>query len=219
MGTLSFKIKKVLLTCLITAMAGVIISGTVYYKNSKEAINHLASDAKNTAEVWSAKITKKDVKELMQTKNRNSEAGRKLGAHFNHLSQQVPYVAQGYVFGAELKNGTDTRLVVAPTALMDALEKDGVKIGDFYTQPANIVNVIEKMKQTKKTVVSEPYKDDLGVWVTVVKPYVDQNGEVFAYYGIDYEAQSYMDHQRKVLLIVGGIFLFLLLAIIFLFIK
>lgn len=219
MGTLSLKIKKILLICLITAMVGVIVLGAVYYKNSKDTLSHLASNAKNTAEVWSKKITKEDVQALMQNKNRNSESGRKLGAHFNQLSRWEPYVAQGYVFGAELKNGTDTRLVVAPTALMDALEKDGLKIGDFYTQPANIVNVIEKMKQTKKTVVSEPYKDVLGVWVTVVKPYVDQDGEVFAYYGIDYEVQPYMDHQRKILLIVGSVFLFLLLAIIFLFIK
>ncbi|MCI2253391.1 hypothetical protein L2D08_03315 [Domibacillus sp. PGB-M46] len=198
------------------AIAVVMAVGAVRYSDTKEAINRIALDARKTADAWSKEITKEEIKKVIQSKSRNSKAARRLEDHFNRLSRYEPQLAHGYIFGAELKNGTDTRFVAASTDLADAAEKNGLETGDFYTQPANIANVIEEMKKKKTTIISKPYSDDYGTWLTVVKPYLDENGEVFAYYGIDYDVKPYMDDQRKVLLMTGGILLVLLLAVIFL---
>ncbi|WP_050183930.1 hypothetical protein [Domibacillus robiginosus] len=219
MGRLSLKIKWILFICLLIAMAAVLFVGTMRYVETKQAISRLAPDVKKTAEIWSKEITTKQVKELMHNKNRNSKVGQKLEEHFNRLSRHESLITHGYIFGAELKNGTDTRFMAAPTALANVVEKNGVKTGDFYTQPANIANVVEEMKKKKTMIVSEPYTDDYGTWLTVVKPYVDERGDVFAYYGIDYDVQPYMDRQRKVLLMTGSVLLILLLAVVFLFIN
>ncbi len=214
--TLSVKAKTILFACFITIVVGVIITGISNYMNMKLAINQLASDSEKTVKAWSEDITTEEVADMMQEANRNSKTGRKLEAHFNQLSQYQPQVAQGYIFGAELKNGTDTVFVSAPTALVDALIESDIKTGDFYTQPDNIVKVIEEMKAKKAMAVSDLYTDDLGTWVTVVKPYLNEEGEVFAYYGVDFNAKPYVDNQRKMLWIVGSILLVLLLLFSFL---
>ncbi|MCM3787850.1 hypothetical protein M3221_05375 [Domibacillus indicus] len=216
MGALSAKTKWILFVCLIMAIAVVIAVGAVRYADTKEVISRIAPDARRTAEAWSKGITKEEIKKVIQSKSRDGKAARKLEEHFNRLSRCEPQLTHGYIFGAELKNGTDTRFVAASTDLANAAEKNGLETGDFYTQPANIANVIEEMKKKKTTIISKPYSDDYGTWLTVVKPYLDENGEVFAYYGIDYDVKPYVDYQRKVLLVTGSILLVLLLAVIFL---
>lgn len=212
----SAKAKWILFVCLIIAMAVVIAVGASRYAGTKEAIGRIAPDARKTAEAWSKEITKEEIKEVIQSKSRDSETAQRLEEHFNRLSRHEPHIAHGYIFGAELKNGTSTRFVATSTDLADAAEKSGLEPGDFYTQPANIANVIEEMKKKKITIISKPYSDDYGTWLTVAKPYLDENGEVFAYYGIDYDVKPYVDDQRKVLLMTGSILLVLLLAVIFL---
>ncbi|WP_052712206.1 methyl-accepting chemotaxis protein [Domibacillus indicus] len=183
--------------------------------NMKLSIDQLVADSEKTVEAWSKDVTAEDAARLLESKKRDSETGQELEAHFNDLSEYQPQVAQGYIFGAELESGTDTRYVSGPAALTDALAEAGVETGGFYTQPDNIVKVIEEMKQTKTMAASEPYTDDFGTWVTVVKPYVNENGEVFAYYGVDFDAKPYLDNQRKMLWIVGSILLVLLLVFSF----
>lgn len=216
MRKLSVKAKTILFSCFIIVAVGLIITAVSNYMNMKLAVDQLASDSQATVKAWSEDVTEDDVINIIQTKDRDSESGKKLEEHFNNLSHYQPQVAQGYVFGAELKNGTDTSLLSAPTALLDLMEEGNLNTGDFYTQPVNIVNVVKEMKETKAMATSEPYTDELGTWVTVVKPYLNENGEVFAYYGVDFNAKPYMDNQRKLLWIVCSILLVLLLLFSFL---
>jgi methyl-accepting chemotaxis protein len=216
MRRLSVKMKNILFSCITTALVGIVIAGVSYYMNMSLVLNQLASESEATVEAWYKDVEQADVEKLMQNNDRDSKVGKSLEEHFNNLSQYQPQVAQGYIFGTELDNGTDTSVVSGPTVLLDALEEGNLAIGDLYTQPDNIVKVIEEMKETKKTVASKPYTDDFGTWVTVVKPYIDSNGEVYAYYGVDFNAKPYIDGQHKFMYIIISILVIVLLLVSYL---
>ncbi|MBU8881308.1 hypothetical protein BGM26_20530 [Bacillus sp. FJAT-29790] len=213
MKKLSLKVKNILFACINTVLVGVILTAVSYYMDLNFILKQLASDSTKTVEAWSSDVSTDEVLEVLETKDPNSETAKKLQQHFNDLSKYQPQVAQGYLFGAELENGTDTRIISGPDFIMEFIEEAGLGIGDFYTQPDLVVNLIEKMKETKVMVVSETYTDDVGTWLTVAKPYFNSQGEVVAYYGVDFDAKSYVDGKKHLLLVISIILIGILILV------
>ena len=91
--------------------------------------------------------------------------------------------------------------------------KDNVKLGDMYEQPKIHADGVREMLKTKKMVFTKTYKDDFGVWVTVLYPFIDPNGNVFAYMGFDVDA-SLIGTGKKQLLVYTGIALILTLLVV-----
>lgn len=196
-----------------TLVVAIIVTCISYFSDMNFLMDKLASDSTKTVQAWSKDITTEDVEEAMKTKDINNPTVKKLIGHFDNLGNYQPQVAQGYIFGTELKNGTDTRIVASPTFIMNELKKANLGIGDMYTQPDNIVKVVKQLKQTKKLVVSEPYSDDMGTWITVAKPIINGQGEVIAYYGVDFDAKSYIDGKRHEMVVIVGILIGLLIVV------
>lgn len=212
----SAKTKFTLLSVISTLIVAVIVTSISYFTDMNFLVNKIATDSTKTLQAWYKDISAKDVEEVMQTKDPNSATAKKLIAHFDRLSKYQPQVAQGYLFGTELKNGTDTSVIAAPSFLMKELKKSNLSVGDMYTQPDNIVKVVQKLKQTKQIVVSDTYSDAYGTWITVAKPIFDEQGNVIAYYGMDFDAKGYIvgKHQEMVKIIGILIVLLIIVAII-----
>ncbi|WP_121664328.1 methyl-accepting chemotaxis protein [Metabacillus litoralis] len=213
-SNISLKTKSILFSIITTTLVAILVTGVSYFVNSKFMLQNLVTDAEQTVETWSQDIDPKDVMEVMETDDESSEAAQRLISHFDQLSNYQPSVAQGYIFGTELENGSETSLVASPTELLDILKAEAdLTVGDMYGQPDNIVKLVKKLTAEKEIVVSDIYSDGLGTWITVAKPYVDENGEVYAYYGMDFNAQSFVDSQRNILMTVGIILLIVVLVI------
>ena len=202
-----------MVTVVSTLVVAIIVTSISYFSDMNFLMSKLATDSTKTVQAWSEDVATDEVLSLMERKNANGEVSKKFVEHFDDLAKYQPAVAQGYIFGTELKNGTDTSVVSGPTFLMEEFKKSNLNIGDMYTQPDNIAKAIQKMKDTKKLVVSDTYTDDFGTWLTVLKPILNQQGEVVAYYGVDFDAKSYIDGKKHEMIVIIGILIGLLIVI------
>lgn len=198
-----------------TLLVGIVVTGITYFLDMNYLMNKLTTDSANTVKAWSKDLDEDDILSLMDSKDANSEISKNLIDHFDRLAQYQPAVAQGYIFGTELKNGTDTSIVSGPSFLMEDFKNSDMSIGDMYTQPDIIAEAIEKMKETKKMTSSEPYTDDFGTWITVLKPIMNQQDEIVAYYGVDFEAKSYISGKNHEMLMIISILIGLLIVVSF----
>lgn len=190
MKYLSLKSKSILFASIITILVSLIITSINYYMNMNATVSRLSTDSERTMKAWSKEVLTSDVEKLVAT--HDEELQKKMIAKFDKLANYQPQVAQGYLFGVELRNGSQTSVISGPTFLMEAFEKSGLLIGDFYTQPQVIADAIAEMKVTKKQTYSKIYTDRFGTWITVLKPLFNKDGEMFAYYGIDFDANAYL---------------------------
>lgn len=207
-----YKAKFTLATLVSTLVVAIIITSISYFSDMNFLMSKLATDSTKTVQAWSKDVATDDVRTLMESKDVNSEVSKNLVKHFDNLAKYQPAVAQGYIFGTELKNGTDTSVVSGPSFLMEDFQKSNLNIGDMYTQPDNIVKAIQEMKDTKNLVVSDTYTDDFGTWITVLKPIMSPQGEMVAYYGVDFDAKSYIDGKHREMLMIIGILIGLLIV-------
>lgn len=196
-----------------TLVVAIVVASISYFSDMNFLMNKLATDSTNTVKAWSKDLSEDDILTLMESKDENSEISKNLVDHFDRLAKYQPAVAQGYIFGTELKNGTDTSVISGPTFLMEDFKKSNINIGDMYTQPDIIAEAIQKMKETKSLVSSEPYTDDFGTWITVLKPIMNSQGEVAAYYGVDFEAKSYIDGKHHEMVVISSIVIGLLIVV------
>lgn len=195
MRKLSLKMKNILFASIITILVAIILTTINYFMSMNATVDRLTNVSKDTVKAWSQDIKTADVEKLVQTKDENIQ--KEIVAHFDRLAQYQPQVAQGYIFGVELENGAGTSVISGPTFLMDDFDKSDLHIGDIYTQPKVIADAIADMKKTKQQTISDIYSDDFGTWMTVLKPLFDENGEMFAYYGVDFDASSYLNGEYK----------------------
>lgn len=190
MKYLSLKSKSILFASIITILVSLIITSINYYMNMNATVSRLSADSERTMKAWSKEVLTSDVEKLVATQD--EELQKKMIAKFDKLANYQPQVAQGYLFGVELRNGNQTSVISGPTFLMEAFEQSDLLIGDFYTQPQVIADAIADMKKTKEQTYSKIYTDRFGTWITVLKPLFNKDGEMFAYYGIDFDANAYL---------------------------
>ncbi|KYC90375.1 hypothetical protein B4102_3883 [Heyndrickxia sporothermodurans] len=211
-ANVSYKARFTMVSVISTLVVAIVVTSISYFSDMNFLMDKLATDSTNTVKAWSKDLNNDDILSLMESKDENSEISKSLVEHFDKLAKYQPAVAQGYIFGTELKNGTDTSVVSGPTFLMEDFKKSNLHIGDMYTQPEIIAKAIKKMKETKSLVSSEPYKDSFGTWITVLKPIMNAQGDVVAYYGVDFEAKSYIEGKHHETLIIISILIGLLIV-------
>ncbi|WP_163980128.1 methyl-accepting chemotaxis protein [Paenibacillus alvei] len=104
-------------------------------------------------------------------------------------------VAQGFLFEPDVVDGTKTRILSNPTHLIEA----GIKPGDLFDQPTDMVKAFQTLKQTKSLVVPPVYKDEIGSWLTVLVPVLDQQQQLVAVFGIDVNASVISEQQHNLI--------------------
>lgn len=211
MKNISIKTRSVVFASIILILAATLISTINYIMSMNTTVDRLTISAQQTIKAWSPEIKTEDVEKLVRTQDPDIQ--NEMMAHFDKLSKYQPQVAQGYLFGVELANGTDTSVISAPTFLMNEFADSDLLIGSLYTQPQVIVESIKRMKKSEKQTMSIIYTDSYGTWITVLKPLFDKDGEMFAYYGIDFDASAYISAEYKKMATIFGIFILLIILI------
>lgn len=189
--------KNMLLASLSIILTGVILIASSYYIQGRVLTNQLNSDSEKIMTAWINKITPAEAAEAKANKDRNSPIQKKLMGIFDELSVVHPNVAQGYIYGSELEDGNKTSNIAFPTAILDIFEGEGMKLGDMYEQAATHVDGVKDMLKTKKMTFTKPYDDDYGTWVTVLHPFKDSKGTVFAYMAMDIDASLITQGQQE----------------------
>lgn len=191
---LTLRTKNILFASIITILLTIGFSIINYFMNMNDTINRLSVICEKTVQAWSKDVTNEEVEKII---NHDIAEQKKAIAYFDRLAEYQPHVAQGYLFGVELVDGTGTSVISGPSFLMNDFDKSGLHVGDIYTQPQVIADAIKDMKETHKLTTSSVYTDDYGKWLTVLKPLFNEQGEMFAYYGIDFDAQPYLNAEAK----------------------
>jgi hypothetical protein len=133
-------------------------------------------------------VTSKIVMEAKLNPTTESPAQQELTRMFDKLSLNNPNIAQTYIFGTELHSGTKTSTIALDSRVQKLFGDAGLKLGDMYDQPKEIVRSITRMQNKNNVVFSDIYKDNWGSWITILYPIKDVNGQTFAYLGIDSDA-------------------------------
>lgn len=206
--------KNMLWTSLFILLTGVILIAASYYIQGNVLTNQLESDSRKIMESWESKITTEEVAEAKASTDRKSPIQRKMAEIFAELPVEHPNVAQGYLFGPELKNGNETSIIAFSDEVLDMLAADGLDLGVMYPQPDIHADGVREMLETKVMTFTKPYDDDYGTWVTVLAPYKDSEGNIFAYMGIDVDASLIKNGKQELLKYTSLALLVILIAMI-----
>lgn len=190
--------KNMVLTSLSIIMTGIILITSSYYIQGAVLTHQLERDSHKVMEAWMSKVTSAEAAEAMNDKDRNSPIQKKMTELFDDLSATHPNVAQGYIFGSDIVDDS-TQMISFPTAILDMFASEGLNLGDALGQPAIHIKGVKEMLETKKITFTKPYKDDYGTWLTVLYPFQDESGKIFAYMGMDFDASLIISGQRDLL--------------------
>lgn len=187
------RLKSIVTRNMLMASLYIIVTGAVlitysYFIQGNVLVKQLRSDSGKIMESWVKNISPEDVAAAKASTDVNSEIQKKMIKLFDDLSATHPNIAQGYLFGPELKDGNKTGMIAFPTAVLKIFADAGLKLGDYLEQPEVHVAGVKKMMESHKLTFTESYTDDYGTWVTVLYPYVDKDGKLFAYMGMDVDA-------------------------------
>jgi len=205
--------KNMLWASLFIVLTGIILITASYYIQGRVLTNQLESDSRKIMEAWEKKVTPEEAAVAKASKDRQSPIQRKMAEVFAELPVQHPNVAQGYLFGPELENGNGTSMIAFSDELLDALVQEGLDLGAMYTQPEIHAEGVREMLKKKELTFTQPYEDLFGTWITVLAPYKDAEGNIFAYMGIDVDA-SLIGHGKQELLKFTSIALLVILILI-----
>ncbi|MCM3783480.1 methyl-accepting chemotaxis protein [Neobacillus mesonae] len=196
---LSIVTRNMLLTSFYIIITGAVVIGCSYYIQGTVLSEQLQSDSRKLMDALSQMISTEDAEEAKSNQDPNSPIQQKLIAVFDELSLTHPNIAQGYIFGPELEDGNQTSIVALPTAVLEMFAAEDMNLGDMYAQPQIHADSVKEMLVTKEISYTAAYADDYGTWITVLYPFVDNNGEVFAYMGIDVDASLIEAGQQALL--------------------
>ncbi|WP_438348685.1 methyl-accepting chemotaxis protein [Paenibacillus sp. FA6] len=191
--------KIMMWTSLSIILTGVILIVASYYIQGEVLTKQLESDSQKIMESWKGKVTQEEANEAKANTDRNSTIQRKMAEVFGELPVMHPNVAQGYLFGPELVNNNETSIIAFSDEVLDMLMADGLNLGGMYPQPTIHADGVREMLKTKELTFTNPYDDDYGTWITVLSPYQDSEGNIFAYMGIDVDASLIMDGKQALL--------------------
>ncbi|KOR89101.1 methyl-accepting chemotaxis protein [Paenibacillus solani] len=185
---LSIVTRNMMWTSLYIFITGAIVIGSSFYIQDSVLTKQLQSDSGSIMETLVKSVSVKDAEEVKRTTDREADIQKKLTNVFDELSVHYPNIAQGYIFGPELVDGNKTTIVAMPTAVLDMFAEENLNLGDLYEQPKIHADAVREMLESKKLVFTKAYKDNYGTWITVLHPFLDAKGDIFAYMGIDVDA-------------------------------
>ncbi|MBA2906214.1 methyl-accepting chemotaxis protein [Clostridium saccharobutylicum] len=205
-----------------TVLIGIILISFSYFLQSKILLETLRNQTSQITQNWANQLNPDDVEKAKEAKDYDDPSQKKLTEFFDLLSKYNPNVAQGYIYGTELQDGNKTSVIAFPSHVIKAFKEAGLKVGDMYEQPTEIVNSIQSMLKNKEITFTNVYKDDYGTWISILYPITDKNGNISSYFAADVDANMIVNG-RKEIIIYGGIaivvFLVLVLTIQSIFIK
>jgi len=191
--------RNMLATSVYIFLTGLVLITYSYYLESSLMMKQLRSESQKTMESFVKTISPDDVAQAKANRDPNSPIQKKLTERFDQLSATHPNIAQGYIFGSELKDSNKTSMISFPTALLKSFADAKMKLGDFYEQPTIHADGVRSMINTKQISFTKIYKDEFGSWLTVLYPYLDSKGEVYAYVGMDVDASLIITGKRELL--------------------
>ncbi len=209
---LSFFSKNLLASSLNIVIIAVVLIAASYLIQKELMVQTLNAQARGFSSLALSQLDLADVKEAMTTHDLNSPVQQKLTKLLTSFHDKNPNIAQAYLFSTEIVNGNSSMVVASPQNILEL----GFKPGDSIEQSPFVLDLIKQIVQTKKTGSSEIYSDVVGSWITIAEPILDENGKVFAYFGIDQDASLVQKGQNDLLLytgIVSAIALVLIIAI------
>lgn len=196
---MTFFVKNLLLSFVNIVLIGAILITFSYQIEKSVLIDQLHGQIEKTTQSWAKGIDSQQVEQAVQEKSYDGTVQSQLRAYLDEVNKNNPNIAQAYIFGTELENGTKTSLVAMPTSLMDAFKKDNVNIGDMYEQPKVVATALEKMLKSGKPTFTSFYSDDFGTWTTIAYPISDASGKIFAYFAVDVDASAVPSGLHKLL--------------------
>lgn len=195
MKKFTLKAKIILSTSFFIILVATILTIANYYVNTNTAFKELKETSLQTATGWSSQIASEDVTSIME--NKDPEAIERTTAHFDQLATLQPQASLGFIFGVDIQNGNQTEFIAGSTALQASIKKSGIETGDLFTLSPAVQTALEELIATKSMTFSEIYEDQFGTWLNVLKPIVDENDQLIAFYSIPFNASSTIDNANK----------------------
>ncbi|MFS0837071.1 methyl-accepting chemotaxis protein [Paenibacillus sp. 1P03SA] len=201
---LIFSISGIVIACMIMSVISYVIM-------SRALTGSLEQQAKGIATLWKNRFEVEDLKTGKTSPALDSAVQKKLVSLLDELSVGNANVAQGFIFEPDIVEGAKTRVISNPTHLLEA----GLKPGVLFDQPPEMVKAFQTVKQTKAPVIPPIYEDDIGSWLTVLVPVLDEQQQLVAVFGIDVNASVISEQQDKLIgsLVIASL-LFLAIGII-----
>ncbi|MDR0267830.1 methyl-accepting chemotaxis protein [Paenibacillus sp.] len=202
---LIFSISGIVLACVIMSVISYVIM-------SHALTGSLEEQATGVATLWKNRFEVGDLKNAKTSSSTDSTIQKKLVSLLDELSNGNANVAQGFLFEPDLVDGTKSRVIANPTHLVEA----GIKPGDLFDQPTDMVKAFQTLKQTKSPVVPPIYKDEIGSWLTVLVPVLDEQQQLAAVFGIDVNASVISEQQNNLIwsLVIASLLFLVVGAII-----
>lgn len=210
---LSIVTRNMLLTSFYIIITGAIVIGSSFYIQGNVLTEQLQVDSGRTMEAFAGNISAEDAMAAKLNKDPNSSIQKQISAAFDELAETHPSIEQGYIFGPELVDGNKTSIIALKTGLLELFLEENMNLGEFYEQPKNHADTVREMLKTKEMSFTKPYSDDFGTWITVLYPFQDKSGNIFAYMGIDVDA-SLIGHGQQELITYTLIALVITLIIV-----
>lgn len=133
----------------------------------------------------------------------------KLTEQLDKAIKDMKSVGQTYVTGAKLNDKAELQIVALDTKLANTVS---IKPGEYYEQPNYWMKTYDEVMKTKQAQMTEVYEDELGFWVTILKPVTDENKNIIAIVAADLEA-SIIPLTKKNFMIQGLLFIIISLTI------
>ncbi|WP_166541774.1 methyl-accepting chemotaxis protein [Paenibacillus lutrae] len=201
---LLFSISGIVLACMIMSVIS-------YFIMSRALTGSLGEQATGIATLWKNRFVAEELKTVQTNYSSDSAIQEKLVSLLDELSEGNANVAQGFLFEPDVVDGAKTRFLSLPTHLLEA----GLKPGELFDQPPEMVKAFQTLKQTKSPVIPPIYKDNIGSWLTVLIPVLDQQQQLVAVFGIDVNASVISEQQYKLIwsLVIASL-LFLIVGVV-----
>lgn len=209
---LSFFKKNILLTMLL--ILGIVVSMVTFSFNifQKSMMTLFEERAIETGEIVLSEVDESLVKELSKDPTAQRIKQERLTEQLEEVTEKIDSVAQVYVTGATLNEKNEAQIVGITRALRDATS---IEQGDYYGQPAHWMEAYNEVLSSKKPQITDIYEDQLGSWVTILEPVMDNNKNIVAIVAADMDA-SIIPNTKRTFLIQSVIFIsvFLVIAIL-----
>ncbi|PGP11590.1 hypothetical protein COA01_35665 [Bacillus cereus] len=134
--------------------------------------------------------------------DQNNNIQKEMSKKLSILTEENPQISQGYLLDINLNEKNELKMIGLPQHVLDS----GLKIGDNYPLNDVTLKAFNTVQETKKTVVTDIYKDDLGTWISVYEPVLDDKGNLKAIFGIDVDASSVADGQKHFIISASIVF-------------
>lgn len=208
-SNLSFFSKNLMLSSINIILIGMVLTIGSYFVQGQLLIHSLSEQATGYSALAYSMIEQSDIEELLTKKEKNPSLQKKITSVLDSFSEKNPFISNSYIVDAGFLKGNTSMLIALPQHLLDA----GLKIGDDYEIPQTFQNALEELKVSKKTVSTELYTDQLGTWLSILVPILDESGNIIGVFGMDQKA-GIISEGQKALTFWAGIILVVSLFVI-----